>query len=43
VEEEEEEEEVEEEACKSHHEPSNCRLVKTRKEEYSKITLAHDF
>jgi hypothetical protein len=44
VEEEEEEEEEEgEEACKSHLGPSSCRLVMTMKEEYSKITLAHEF
>ncbi len=40
---EEEEEEEEEEACKSDHGPSSCRLVMTMKEEYSKITLAHEF
>jgi hypothetical protein len=33
----------EEEACKSHHGPSSCRLLITMKEEYSKITLAHEF
>jgi hypothetical protein len=37
------EEEEEEKAYKSHHGPSSCRLVMTMKEEYSKITLAHEF
>ncbi len=36
-------EEEEEKAYKSHHGPSSCRLVMTMKEEYSKITLAHEF